>query len=329
MAPETWSRPDPAPDPLVVRDGMPVPKPRAVAAIGNFDGIHLGHRRLLRRALGEAARDGRPGAALTFEPHPREHFRPDATSFRLTPEPVKLKILAALGIDIVIVRRFDAALATTSAADFVAHILARELQLSEVVVGENFHFGRGREGNPDSLRRLADAAGMAAWIEPALLVDGVPVSSSRIRTHLEAGEVGAANRLLGYRWLVSGEVRHGDKRGRDLGFPTANLDLGPGCRLAHGIYGVRVAVAPGEILGGVASFGRRPTFDDGSPLLEVHLFDFKGDLYGRTIEVEFLDWIRAEERFDSVGSLIAQMERDSARAGRLVARNDALDTFLG
>lgn len=308
---------------------MPVPREGAVAAIGNFDGVHLGHRRLLARACSEAARDGRPSAVLTFDPHPREHFRPDEPSFRLTSEAVKLKILARAGLDMVFVRRFDAALAATGAEAFVTGLLARELRLSEVVVGQDFHFGRERAGTPDALRGFAGSVGIATRIEPALIVDGEPVSSSRIRTHLAAGEVAPANRLLGYRWLVAGEVLHGDKRGRQLGFPTANLRLGAGCRLAHGIYAVRVAVAPGQVRGGVASFGRRPTFDDGPPLLEVNVFDFAGDLYGRTIEVEFLDWIRAEARFASADALVEQMEKDAARAGRLVARNDALDTFLG
>ncbi len=300
-----------------------------MAAIGNFDGVHLGHRHLVDVARREAAQDGRPVAVVTFEPHPRDVFRPDAPSFRLTPEPVKLKVLAALGVDVVFLRRFDLALAATSASDFVSHLLARELAISEVIVGTNFHFGRGREGTPALLGTFARANGMRCRIEPAVERDGGGVSSSRIRAALEAGEIAVANDLLGYRWFVDGTVVHGEKRGRTLGYPTANVALGAGCRLAHGIYAVRVAVAPGVVLGGVASFGRRPTFDDGAPLLETFVFDFDGDLYGRWIEVEFLGWIRGEERFASAEDLIVAMDRDAERARAIIEAAGEPESQIG
>jgi riboflavin kinase/FMN adenylyltransferase len=284
-----------------------------LAAIGNFDGVHRGHQELIRLATGT----GRPGAVVTFEPHPRTFFQPDNPVFRITPEPVKLAVLARLGLAGAFVRRFDGALASLSAEAFV-DMLAQDFGLSGVVVGHDFHFGRGREGNPARMEALCRARGLACLIAPAVVAGSEPVSSSGIRTALEAGDIARANALLGYRWFVRAEVRHGDKRGRELGYPTANLRLGADCRLRHGIYAVRAAV-DGRIVDGVASFGRRPTFDNGAPLLEVHLFDFSGDLYGKTLDVEFLGWIRGEERFADIGALIARMDRDSQEAKRILA----------
>ena len=319
----------PARPPAICRDGDPVPRPGAVAAIGNFDGVHLGHRRLVEAAREAARTDGYAVAVLTFEPHPRDVFRPDSPSFRLTPEPVKLKVLGALGVEIAFVRRFDLAFAATGAAAFVGDLLVQDLRLSQVVVGANFHFGRGREGTPELLAALAREHGLSARVEPAVSHEGEPVSSSRIRDLLAAGEIADANRLLGYRWFVQGEVVHGEKRGRTLGYPTANVALRPGCRLRHGIYAVRIATAPGVTHGGVASYGRRPTFDDGPPLLETFVFDFAGDLYGRTIEVEFLGFIRGEERFGSAEDLIVAMDRDAGRAREMIAMGWGEPSLIG
>src|SRR5215210_2604364 len=278
----------------VCRDGEPVPAglEGAMAAIGNFDGVHRGHRHLLDMAL----ESGRPGAVVTFEPHPRTYFQPDRPLFRLTPEPVKLAIFARLGLAGAFVRRFDRELASLMAAQFV-DLLARELEVSGVVIGHDFHFGRGREGNPALMAKLCRERGLDCLVAPAVVEGTEPVSSSAIRSALEAGDVAGANCLLGYRWFVRAEVRHGEKRGRELGYPTANMRLPDDCRLRHGIYAVRASVG-GRPVDGVASFGRRPTFDNGAPLLEVHLFDFAGDLYGQVLDVEFVDWIRDEERFD-------------------------------
>jgi riboflavin kinase/FMN adenylyltransferase len=308
----------------ICRDGEPVPESLqgAVAAIGNFDGVHRGHRHLLSMALAS----GRPGAVVTFEPHPRTFFQPDRPLFRLTPEPVKLAIFARLGLAGAFLRRFDGDLAGLTAAGFV-DLLARDLQLSGVVIGHDFHFGRGREGNPERMAELCRERGLGCLVAPAVVEGTEPVSSSAIRAALEAGEIGTANRLLGYRWFVRSEVRHGDKRGRVLGYPTANMRLPDDCRLRHGIYAVRASVG-GRLVDGVASFGRRPTFDNGAALLEVHLFDFAGDLYGQTLDVEFAGWIRGEERFDGIEALIAQMDRDSLQAKRMLGE-DRMASMIG
>jgi riboflavin kinase/FMN adenylyltransferase len=317
---------------VIVRNGQPAPPGlrRATVAIGNFDGVHLGHRKLIERAIATAAEIGGPSAVLTFEPHPRKYFAPDLPMFRLTPEPVKLAILQKLGLDGVFIRRFDRSLADTTAAAFVTNLLAGELGAAGVIVGHDFHFGKGREGTPAILADLCARADLSCEIVPAVGLEGHSVSSSDVRAALEAGDVRRANRLLGYRWLVEGEVRHGDKRGRGLGFPTANLAMGEDFNLKHGIYAVRAAVPSGELREGVASFGRRPTFDNGALLLEVHVFDFSGDLYGQTMQVEFIGWIRGEERFASPEALVARMRRDADEARRILAASDeGLPSMLG
>ena len=309
---------------LVCRDREPVPTALrgAVVAIGNFDGVHRGHQALIATALETGRTLGRPAAALTFEPHPRTFFNPAAPLFRLTPEAVKLVLLERHGLNGAFVRRFDGALASLSAEAFVTELLLGELGVAGVVVGPDFHFGRGREGNPARLEERCRDHGVTCTIVPAVEEANHVVSSSAIRTALEHGEVALANRLLGYRWFVREEVRHGHKRGRSLGYPTANLRLPDDCRLKHGVYAVRV-VLQGRRHEAVASFGRRPTFDDGAPLLEVYLFDFAGDLYGRTLEVEFVDWIRGEERFDSVDALVSRMDRDCVEARSILAAREA------
>lgn len=304
---------------VIVRDEeAPAELRGAIVAIGNFDGLHLGHRRLVERAIALAG-EGRPSAVLTFEPHPRKFFAPGKPMFRLTPEPVKLAVLKKLGLDGVFIRRFGKTLAGTSAEAFVTRLLARELGAAGVVVGHDFHFGRGREGTPAILADLCRREGLSCEIVSAVALGGEAVSSSAVRAALEAGDVRLANALLGYRWFVAGEVLHGDKRGRELGFPTANLDPGEDFGLRHGIYAVRVALPSGDIRDGVASFGRRPTFDNGAQLLEAHLFDFRGDFYGAAIQVEFVDWIRGEERFSSPEALVARMRADADTARRMLA----------
>jgi riboflavin kinase/FMN adenylyltransferase len=309
----------------ICRADEPVPPALAgaVAAIGNFDGVHLGHRVLVEGVRAAAREAGRPAAVLTFEPHPRAYFTPDAPMFRLTGLAAKEIVFAQLGLDGLIVRRFDGALAATGARAFVLDFLRGSLGLSGVVVGHDFHFGRGREGTPAILADLCREAGMSCRIvAPVALSDeSDPVSSSAIRAALASGDVARANALLGYRWFVLGPVRHGDKRGRQLGFPTANVRL-PDCGLAHGIYAVRVRLGPGMFRDGVASYGRRPTFDDGAPLLEVHLFDFADDLYGQEIAVEFVGYIRGEERFASADALVARMHVDASEARALLARDE-------
>jgi riboflavin kinase / FMN adenylyltransferase len=305
---------------LVVRDSAPGDALRgAVVAIGNFDGVHRGHRAVIGAALQKARALGRPAAALTFEPHPRAFFNPGEPLFRLTDEAVKLRLLASTGLDGAIVLTFDAALAGLSAESFVERILVERFAVSGAVIGFNFHFGMNRAGSPEFLKAQGKKYGFAVEVVPRFEDQGRPVSSGPIRDALAAGRLDQAAELLGYPWFVSGEVIHGDKRGRELGFPTANLKLDSACGLRHGIYAVRVA-AGGRRYSGVASFGRRPMFDTGAVLLEVFLFDFAGDLYGQNIDVAFIDWIREERMFDSAGALIAQMQDDSRSAREALAR---------
>lgn len=302
-----WQGEGPVPDAL----GRPV------VAIGNFDGLHRGHQAVVAATRALAARLGRPASLLTFSPHPRQFFAPQKPLFALTPLPVKAAVAARLGLDGMLVLRFDAALAGTAASAFADDLLLRRIGAAGIVVGHDFHFGKGREGSPGFLQAHAAARGVPVEVVAPVAEAGEPVSSSAIRGRLESGDVAGAAGLLGYRWFVRATVQHGEKRGRDLGYPTANLRLADDCRLHHGIYAVRVAVA-GAVHDGVASFGRRPTFDNGAPLLEVHLFDFAGDLYGREVDVEFIGWIRGEERFASIEALVAQMDHDSVEARRLL-----------
>jgi riboflavin kinase/FMN adenylyltransferase len=313
---------------IISRDDPAAPASlrHAILAIGNFDGVHRGHQHLIAVARDAARTRECPCAVLTFEPHPRTWFRPENPVFRLTPEAVKLAILERLGLDGAFVRRFDGSLAALSAEDFVRVLLRDALQVAGVVAGHDFHFGRGRQGTPERLAALCRDLGISCTIVPAISEGGEIVSSSAIRAALEHGAVVLANRLLGYRWFVRAAVLHGDKRGRALGYPTANLRLPEECRLRHGIYAVRVN-AGGAIHDAVASFGRRPTFDNGAPLLEVHLFDFVGDLYGQPLDVEFVGWIRGEERFESVEVLIARMDEDSRLARGIISR-DRSPSFL-
>jgi len=297
----------------------------AVVAIGNFEGVHRGHRAVIEVALARGrALGGRKAAVLTFEPHPRAVFNPDEPVFRLSDEATKLRLLARTGLDGAIVMRFDAALAALSAEDFVQRILVDRFAVAGVVVGFDFHFGKGRAGSPEFLTEAGRRHGFTVDIVPPFADDGVRVSSGAIRAALAAGEVEAAAGLLGYPWFVTGEVVHGDKRGRTLGFPTANLRLDPACGLKHGVYAVRVGLG-GARHDGVANFGRRPMFDSGVVLLEVFLFDFTGDIYGATLDVAFIHWIRPELSFAGVGDLVRRMDEDCSLARAALAR--APDVF--
>ena len=316
---------------VVVRDAAPGLDPPglaaltgAVIAIGNFDGVHRGHRAVTAAALERADGLGRPAAALTFEPHPRAILRPGEPIFRLTDEPAKLRLLAATGLRGVLVMTFDAALVALSAEEFVKRILLDRLSIAGATIGFDFHFGKNRGGSPAFLAGLGRRFGFPVDILPPLEDEGRPVSSSVIRAALAAGRVVEAAELLGYPWFVTATVIPGDRRGRDLGYPTANMRLDPACGLKHGIYAVRVGL-DGRIHDGVASFGRRPTFGAGAPLLEVHLFDFSADLYGRSLDVAFIGWIRAEMRFDSSAELVRHMDDDSRLARAVLAR--APDAF--
>jgi riboflavin kinase / FMN adenylyltransferase len=306
---------------LVVRDIAPDGALRgAVVAMGNFDGVHRGHRAVIAAALTRAKGLGKPAAALTFAPHPRAFFNPGAPLFQLTDEAAKLRLLASTGLDGAIVLTFDAALAGLTAHEFVARILVERFAISGAVIGFNFHFGKGRAGSPDFLAEQGRKFGFTVDVVPPLLFNGRPVSSGPIRDALAAGRLDDAAALLGFPWFVSGAVIHGDKRGRELGFPTANIKLDAACGLRHGVYAVRVGVA-GSRYGAVANFGRRPMFDTGAVLLEVFLFDFAGDLYDQNIDVAFIGWIRDEEVFASTDDLVRQMENDSRVARAMLARS--------
>jgi riboflavin kinase / FMN adenylyltransferase len=294
----------------------------ATVAIGNFDGVHRGHKAVIAAALARARVLGKPSAALTFEPHPRAFFNPDEPLFRLTPEAAKLRLLAATGLDGAIVLTFNADLAKLTAEDFVQRVLVDRFAISGAAIGFNFHFGANRAGSPDFLQAEGKRHGFAVDIVPPLLDGGRPLSSGPIRAALAAGRLDDAAEFLGYPWFVSGTVIHGDKRGRELGFPTANLRLDPACALRHGIYAVRTAIA-GRRYDGVASFGRRPMFDTGAVLLEIFLFDFAGDLYGANIDVAFIAWLRDEAMFASAKDLMRQMKEDSRLAREALARAGA------
>jgi riboflavin kinase / FMN adenylyltransferase len=288
-------------------------------AIGNFDGVHLGHQALLHRALDWARERDRPALLLTFEPHPKRYFRPDEPLFRLTPPELKARRVAAAGLNAMVSWPFDAALAGLTAEAFCAELLGGALGAAHVVTGQDFRFGNGRGGDAAALARIGEANGFSTAAVPPVTLNGATVSSTRIRELIAAGDVAGANALLGWDWSLTATVRHGDKRGRELGYPTANLHLDPSVRLAHGIYAVRATV-DGISHPAVASHGRRPTFDGGAPKLEVHVFDFAGDLYGREMDVAFVGYIRPELKFDGIEALITQMDTDSAEARRMLAR---------
>jgi len=294
-------------------DSVPPAGKGAVLAIGNFDGVHRGHQALLRIAGEEALRLGVPAGVILFEPHPREFFQPDRPHFRLTPLKRKIELMEQFGLDLAVVLAFDAAMAGLSAEDFVERVIARALAARHVVIGYDFHFGKGRMGNPETMRRAAGKLGFGVTVVPQVAEGGEAFSSNAVRAGLAQGDVARAAHMLGHWWRVSGKVIGGFKRGTGLGFPTANIALPAGTALAHGIYAVRVYVAD-KVYSGAAYLGTRPTFDDGAPMLEVFLLDFDGDLYGREIAVEFVAFIRADSKFDSAEALKEQIAKDCARA---------------
>ena len=303
----------------IARDGDPGPLHGAVVAIGNFDGVHRGHRAVIGAALSRARSLNRKAAALTFSPHPRLFLRPQDTLFQLSSERSKMRLLATTGLSGGFIMSFDAALAATSKDDFIEKILVGRCGIGGAAIGFDFHFGKNREGTPEYLKERGADLGFAVDIVAPLEDEGRPVSSGSVRAALSKGRVVEATELLGAPWFVSGDVIHGEKRGRELGFPTANLRLDPSCGLKHGIYAVRVAIDDMRY-DGVASFGVRPTFDNGAPLLEVYLFDFDGDLYGQTIDVAFIGWIRQEQKFDGIEPLKRQMANDVTQAKNALKR---------
>ena len=291
----------------------------AILALGNFDGFHLGHQAVAGRAVQWGAHERRPVIVATFDPHPMRHFRPDTPPFRLTNLDQRERLFAQAGADAMLVFGFDGRLAATSADAFVAELLARQIGAAGVVTGSDFTFGAGRRGSAALLAELGRAHDIRAETVNPVLLDETPVSSSRIRDLIAGGDPGGATRLLTRPFAIAGVVEHGDKIGRTLGYPTANVALGTYLRPRFGIYAVRVRLADGSERGGVASIGIRPTFEPPRELLEVHLFDFAADLYGQTIEVGLVAYLRAEEKFDDLASLTAQMNLDAGAARAMLA----------
>ncbi|GGB49371.1 riboflavin biosynthesis protein [Tistrella bauzanensis] len=318
-------------------DGLPAEARGLSVALGNFDGVHCGHRAVIGAAASAARRLGTRPAVLTFEPHPRQVLQPDRAPGRLQTPSDKLRVLAAEAIPAVFMLRFSKALAAMPAEDFIDRVLLRGLRVAHLAIGHDFVFGRGRGGDAKLLEQAAQRHGFGlSVVEPRSLGDTV-FSSTAIRQAIADGDMIRAGQLLGRPWSVTGRVRGGDRRGRTIGFPTANIAIGRYVEPATGVYAIRAHVAAGRGAGGVAlpggrydgvaNFGRRPTFDKRDLLLEAHLFDFAGDLYGRQVEIAFIERIRAERRFDGIEALKAQIAADSERARGLLA--DAADRRYG
>jgi riboflavin kinase/FMN adenylyltransferase len=307
-------------------DHIPGALQGAVVAIGNFDGVHRGHQSLLAVARNEAAAAKNPFGVLTFEPHPRLFFRPDQPMFRLTPHRLKQRLLAAAGADFQLTLSFDRALANLEAQDFVRNILVDRLRVGRVVTGYDFHFGRGRKGNPDLMRRLGREFGFAVSVIDQVTDDHgqAPFSSSAIRDDLRHGRVAEAAQSLGYWWMINGDIVRGDGRGRMLGYPTANIVLDPGVEPREGIYAVRLTLS-GRRLAGAAYIGTRPTFSTGTRFLEVFIFDFDGEIYGEAMDVHFLAFLRGDEKFPTPEALMAQMRLDCDKAASLLRAIEADD----
>jgi riboflavin kinase/FMN adenylyltransferase len=288
-----------------------------VASIGNFDGVHLGHRAIVARLLDHAARLGLPARVVLFEPQPVEFFRPQAAEPRLMRLREKLAALAALGVDGVLCLRFDTRLAGMPRQQFVDRLLAQGLGVRQLVVGPDFRFGHQRLGDVDYLGAAGAAAGFAVEVVPPLQLDGERVSSTAVRQHLTAGDLDGAARLLGRPYTLHGRVSHGDARGRTIGFPTLNLPLQRKAVSLRGVFAVRVTGLAPAPLPAVANLGWRPTVDGRYPLLEVHVLDFDGQVYGRQVRVEFVRRLRDEQRFDGLDALRRQID-DDVRAARAV-----------
>ena len=301
------------------REEMPLALRGSVLALGNFDGFHLGHQAVAGEAIAQAKAAGKPAIIATFDPHPVRFFAPQAPWFRLTTLDQRQRLFEAAGADAMLVFDFDASLAATTAQDFIVRLLVERLGISAVVTGEDFTFGNRRGGNIDVLRDVGAVHGLGSTAMGPVVDDGGVISSSRIREALQAGDCATATHLLTRPFAVEGIVQHGDKNGRLLGFPTANIDMGHYLRPRYGIYAVKGRLADGRVLNGAANLGIRPSFDPPKELLEPHFFDFAEDLYGQNIEVEFHAFIRPEAKFDSMDALMAQMKADCDKARRILA----------
>jgi riboflavin kinase / FMN adenylyltransferase len=292
------------------REPVPEHLRGAILALGNFDGFHLGHQAVVGEAVAWARTAGRPAIVATFDPHPVRHFRPDAEPFRLTTLDQRQELFAAAGADAMLVFHFDAAMADMPANLWAEGMISRHIGAAGIVTGEDFTFGKGRGGNPAVLRER----GVETRAVPPVHDAVGPISSSRIRAALKAGDCAGATRLLTRPFAIRGTVQHGDKVGRTIGYPTANLDMGSYLRPRFGIYAVTGRLPGGALVKGAANLGVRPTFDPPKELLEPFFFDFAGDLYGQEIEVALHAFLRPEAKFDGLDELVAQMDEDCAEA---------------
>ncbi|HUO91541.1 MAG TPA: bifunctional riboflavin kinase/FAD synthetase [Rhizomicrobium sp.] len=305
--------------------GIPAEYRGAVVAIGNFDGVHKGHQALIAAAKRHADAQGVPLGVLAFEPHPQEFFRPTPESFRLTPFRAKAHLIAEQGADVMFALAFDAEMAKKSAQEFVLDVLVNGLGVSCVVVGSDFQFGKGRAGNVAVLSYMGEMEGFGVDVFEPVTADGHDkISSTRIRDMLKTGHPGEAAKLLGHWWTAEGRVEHGDKRGRTIGFPTANMRIDDTLKPAYGIYAVKVTVfeddKPVSQHEGVANFGVRPMFKTETPLLETYLFDFDGDLYGKHLAVALVAYLRPEAKLEGLEALKARIAADSAAAHEALKR---------
>lgn len=295
--------------------GLPPELRGAAAAVGAFDGVHRGHQAVIAAAREAAGRLNAPLAVVSFEPHPRRWFQPDAAPFRLMTPDQMARALEPLGVERLHLLPFDAEMAALTDQAFAEQVLAASLGLRHAAVGFDFTFGKGRSGSPEALRRYGAAFGFSVSVtERVDDPDGLKLSSSAVREALKAGDMARAAAILGRPFAIEGEVVHGDKRGRTLGVPTANIGLGDYMRPAYAVYATRTRLPDGRLLDGVANLGVRPMFEIDQPLLEVWLFDFEGDLYGQTLETQLIARLRGEMSFDGLDALKVQIAQDAADA---------------
>jgi riboflavin kinase/FMN adenylyltransferase len=304
---------------LTLAGGVPDRLKGAILALGNFDGFHLGHQAVVGRAIARGFHERRPVVVATFDPHPVRFFKPDVPPFRLMTLDQRQTLFARDGADAMLVFEFGAELASMEAEEFVCEVLAKRIGAAGVITGDDFSFGKGRRGDAALLARVGAGCGIGAEAVAQVVLDGERISSGRIRDALIAGDTATATHMLSRDYAIEGVVQRGDARGRELRYPTANLEFGDYLRPKYGIYAVRVTLEDGSEHPGVASLGVRPTFEPARELLEAHLFGFDGDLYDRKIEVALHAYIRGERKFERVDALVAEMRRDEAEARRLLA----------
>jgi riboflavin kinase / FMN adenylyltransferase len=301
----------------IVRDwrGLPDALRGAAVAIGAFDGVHRGHQAVIADARKAADRLGAPLAVVSFDPHPRRWFQPEAAPFRLMTADQMARALAPLGVERLYLLPFDADMAAMTDDRFAGEVLGSGLGVRHAAVGFDFTFGKGRSGSPDALRRYGETAGFTVSVVQRLDdADGLKLSSSAVREALKAGDMPRAAAILGRPFAIQGPVIHGDKRGRTIGVPTANVALGDYMRPAYGVYATRTRLPDGRVIDGVANLGVRPMFEIQQPLLEVWLFDFAEDLYDQVVETELVAFLRGELALDGLDALKAQIDRDAQAA---------------